>query len=109
MTRPVVAGVVGGGAVREVREPHFALHRRECVEQLLFAVKAAIRMVSGVSIELDLFGGDLDQARSEECSDGARLSLLRLGVGGRAREHRNRALAELVHGELQEQRRVDAS
>src|SRR5207247_9364224 len=67
--RPVVAGVVGGGAVRQVRKTELRAHRLEGVEQLLLAVEAAVRMVARVGLELDLPGGDLDQARAHRARE----------------------------------------
>ena len=67
--RPVVAGVVGGGAVRQVRKTELRAHRLEGVEQLLLAVEAAVRMVARVGLEFDLPGGDLDQARAHRARE----------------------------------------
>jgi hypothetical protein len=76
VARAVVIGVVGGRAVGKVAEAKFALDRLERVEELFFAVKAAIWMVALVSFELDLVGGDLDEPRPKLSSHRAGLFLL---------------------------------
>src|ERR1700674_705842 len=109
MPRPMIAGVIRGSPIREVVEVQVALYRLERVEKLFLTVEAAIRMVAFVGVELDLVGGDLDQAHSQLTCDRSRLVLLGLGVGWRARERCDRAFAKLVESELQQQRRVDAA
>src|SRR5712692_5215855 len=106
MAWPVVVRIVGGGSVCDVVESEVAADRLQGFEQLFLAVEAAIRVVALVRLELDLVGGDVDQPRSQVSGQDARLLLLRLGVRGRARQHRDRAVAELVQRQLQQQRGI---
>ena len=110
MSRSVVARVVGGRAVRDVLQSQLTLDRLQGFEQLLLAVEATIRVIAPVGFELDLAGRDLDQARTQLACQHPSLLLLRLRIGGRARQDRDRAgVTQLVQGELQQQRGVDAS
>src|SRR6266852_574733 len=63
MAGPVIIRVVGGRAVDDVVETEVAAHRLQCLEELLLAVEAAIRVVAPVSVQLDLTGRHLDQPR----------------------------------------------
>ena len=72
----MVTRVIRGRPVRKVRQPELLLHWRQRVEELLFAVKAAVRVVAGVGLELDLVGVDLDQACAHRAGEGPRLLLL---------------------------------
>src|SRR5712692_5858744 len=107
MARPVVVRVVGRRTVRDMRETELALDGLQRSEELLLAVKAAVRVVAPVCGELNLAGLNLDQATSQPRGQRACLFLLRLGIGGRARQHRDRTFPELVQCELQKQRGIN--
>src|SRR5712692_4927994 len=109
MTRSVVVCVVGGGSVSDDIETEVAAYRLERFEQLLFAVKAAIRIVARVCLHLDLIRGDLDEPRAQLPREDARLLLLRLGIRRGARQDGDGALAELIERELQQQGGIDAA
>src|SRR6267378_3944339 len=104
----VVVRVVGRGPICEVLQAEVALHRLELVEELLFAVEAAVRVVARVGVELNLVGRKLDQSSAERASEDARLLLLRLGVRGRAGESADGAVAELIQRDPEQKRRVDS-
>ncbi len=109
MAWAVVAGVIGGRAVREVLQAELPAHRLQGVEELLFAVEAAVGVVARVRVELDLTCRHLDQARVHRTRQGPSFGLLRLRVGRRAGQDRDCALPELVHRKPQQQRRVDTA
>src|SRR5712692_415790 len=109
MTRSVVVRIIGGGPVGDEIETEVAAYRLERFEELLLAVEAAIRMVACVCLHLNLIRVDLDEPRAQLQREDARLLLLRLGVGGRARQHGDGPLAELIERELQQQRGIDAA
>ena len=52
MARAVIVGVISRRAVSEVSEAELTLDRLERVEQLLFAVEAAVGVVPCVGVEL---------------------------------------------------------
>src|SRR5216683_3257284 len=54
MTGPVVAGVIRGGAVREMPQAQLDTDRLERLEQLLLAVEAAVGVVACVGLEREL-------------------------------------------------------
>src|SRR4029077_17894669 len=102
MARAVVAGVVGGGAVSDVVQPEVATDRLERFEELLFAVKAAIGVVASIRLELNFARRHLDEPCTQLPGQVACLVLLRLWIGGRAREDRDCILAQLSERELQQ-------
>ena len=65
MAGAVVIRVIGSGAIGEVIQSELSLHRLELVEELLFAVKASVRVVARVSLQLNLVCRNLDQACAE--------------------------------------------
>src|SRR6202043_3372551 len=90
-------------------KPKLLPDRLELVEELFFAVEAAGRVVAGVCGQLDRVSRDLEQTSAERARQDARLLLLRFRVGGRACEHRRGLVAELIQGELEQERRIDSA
>ena len=92
-----------------MRESELSLNRLQGVEQLLFAVEAAVWIVPRVGLELHFVGRHLDQPRAHRGGELTCRGLLGLRVRGRAGEDRNGAVAQLIHGEPQQKRGVDAA
>ena len=109
MARAVITRVIRRRSVREMCQAQLLLHRFQRVEQLFFAVKAAVWIVARVCIELDLARVDLDQMRAHRTRERAGFVLLGLGVRRRAGQHSRSSIAQLVHGELQQKRGVDSA
>jgi hypothetical protein len=78
----VVARVIRGRAVGQVSKTELALQRLEGVEELLFAMEAAVRVVPRVVIELYLAGRHLEQPGTQRSGKSPSLLLLRLGISG---------------------------
>src|SRR5262249_61829508 len=101
---------MGGGTVGEVTEPKPLPDRLQSLEQLFFAVEAAVRQVAAVGLELDLVGLDLDKPCAHRARQGARSLLLVVGVRGRRGQWGDRPPdAERIPPPLEEPRRIDAS
>jgi hypothetical protein len=105
--RAVVAEVVEVGAVDDVVElPLDLLHRADAIE-LALAVKAAIGVISGVVLALDLVRVDQLVARADLLRNRDRLVLLEWREAWAHRRHPDRARPEDAVRDRENERAVD--
>jgi hypothetical protein len=104
-----VAGVVGVHAVGDVCEAELRAESTHDVEELVFAMEAAVEVVAGILGAVELFGGDDVEGHAETVGEGAGCIEVAAGQRGRICDDGDHAGAEKTVRGGRQISRVDAT